>query len=169
MTPTIRSEAAGDAPAIHALTRDAFQSAPHTSHTEQHVGDARREAGVLSLSLVAEEGGRLIGHVACSPVVIDEGAVTGWFGLGPISVLPERQGRGVGALLMRAALSELRSRGAAGVVLLGDPAYYARFGFAAVASLVLPDVPPEVFQALSFSGGFPAGVVRYHAAFDATG
>jgi len=92
----------------------------------------------------------------------------GSYGIGPVSVLSSRQSRGIGSALMRAALQLLRQRGAAGCVLLGDPAYYARFGFVEAAPLVLPEVPPEYFQALTFTEGVPAGIVRYHPAFEAS-
>ncbi len=168
MTLTVRAEREGDAAAIHALTRDAFRSAPHASGTEPRIVDELRAAGALAISLVAEDGGEIVGHVAVSPVVVDDGRVRGWFGLGPISVAPSRQRRGVGSTLVRAALDALRGARAAGCVLLGDPAYYVRFGFVEAAPLVLPDVPPHYFQALVLEGETPAGVVRYHAAFDVT-
>ena len=76
--------------------------------------------------LVAELDGVLVGHVALSPVSISDGSVH-WFGLGPISVLPVHQRRGVGSALMRAVLAALRQRGAHGCVLLGDPGYYGRW------------------------------------------
>jgi putative acetyltransferase len=104
--------------------------------------------------------------VAVSPVTISDGAI-GWYGLGPISVLPAWQGRGVGAALMRAALEALREMGAAGCVVLGEPAYYGRFGFKAEAGLVLPEIPPEYFQAIAFKIPMPAGIVSYHGAFNA--
>lgn len=168
MSYSIRTEAPGDEPAIHDLTRAAFQDAPHTSHTEQFVVDALRQAGALAVSLVAVLEGRLIGHVAVSPVTLS-GGEAGWYGLGPISVLPELQRGGVGSALMFAALAELRARGAAGCLLVGDPRYYARFGFTVAAPLVLPNVPPEVFQALPLTGEVPAGVATFHPAFEATG
>jgi putative acetyltransferase len=90
----------------------------------------------------------------------------GWYGLGPISVRPELQGRGIGSLLMQAALRIMRERGAAGCVLLGDPAYYSRFGFKPESGLVLPDVPPEYFQAIAFGASLPCGIVAYHEAFN---
>lgn len=164
---TLRAERPDDIAAIHSVTRDAFREAEHSSGTEQYIVDALRDAGALSYSFVAEYGGRIVGHVAASPVTID-GDVSGWFGIGPLSVAPERQRQGIGAALMRAVLEALREAGAAGCVLLGDPAYYGRFGFTPAAPLVLPDVPPEYFQALTFRGERPAGVVRYHAGFDAT-
>lgn len=161
----IRPESPGDVETIHALTAAAFQHAPHSSHTEHLIVDALRAAERLTLSLVDERGGELIGHVAVSPVEVSDGT-RDWFGLGPISVLPERQGEGVGSALMQAALQRLREQGAGGCVLLGDPAYYGRFGFRAEPGLLLPGVPPEYFQALSFRGAPPQGAVTYHEAFD---
>jgi putative acetyltransferase len=168
MNPEIRNETAADVSAIEAVTIAAFLNAPHASHTEQFIVDALRKAGQLTVSLVAEVEGRIVGHVALSPVTISDGAA-GWFGLGPISVLPEHQGRGVGSRLMREALRTLRERGAAGCVLVGEPAYYGRFGFQADPNLVFPDVPPVYFQAVSFGTSHPRGTVSYHEAFNAQG
>ncbi|MNT78256.1 hypothetical protein D3C72_2174740 [compost metagenome] len=78
---------------------------------------------------------------------------------------PARQGQGIGRRLMDAALAGLAGAGAQGCVLLGDPAFYGRFGFVVRPGLVLPGVPPEYFQAVSFHGAWPVGEVRYHAAF----
>ncbi len=163
---TIRPEVPADVAAIHAVTVAAFLDAPHTGHTEQFIVDALRRAGALSVSLVAEVQGVVVGHVAVSPVTISDGS-TGWFGLGPISVNPDIQRQGIGSLLMREALRRLRQQGAAGCVLLGDPAFYARFGFKPEAGLVLNGAPPEYFQALSFDRSLPQGTVTYHAAFNA--
>jgi putative acetyltransferase len=168
MSYTIRPEAPGDAQAIHEVTRDAFQDPPHTSHTEQHIVDSLRAAGALSVSLVAVDGGRVIGHVAVSPMTLS-GGEPGWYGLGPISVLPAHQGRGVGSALMRAVLAELRRIGAAGCLLVGDPRFYARFGFTVAAPLLLPNVPPEYFQALVLAGAIPEGTAAFHPAFEADG
>jgi putative acetyltransferase len=167
MSVQIRPESPSDADAIAQLTTAAFLTAPHTSHTEAFVINALRRAGQLTVSLVAQAGDRLVGHVAISPVTVSSGA-TGWYGLGPISVAPDLQGQGIGSQLMHAALADLRRLGAAGCVLLGDPAYYGRFGFAARPGLVLDGVPPEYFQALAFDDGYPAGSVQYHDAFNAT-
>ena len=166
MTIEVRPESPSDVSAIETLTTAAFLDAPHTSHTEQFIVAALRRAGVLTVSLVAVEEGAVVGHVAVSPVVISDGAV-GWYGLGPISVLPARQGQGIASRLMHEALGALRTRAAAGCVLLGDPAFYARFGFRMEPGLVLPGVPPEYFQVLAFGATLPRGVVTYHAAFDA--
>lgn len=168
MSIRIRSEAPSDIAAIEAVTIAAFLNAEHTSHTEQFIVNALRKSGQLSVSLVAEDNGEIIGHVAVSPVSISGGA-DGWYGLGPISVVPERQGQRVGAQLMERALAELRGLGAAGCVVLGDPNYYSRFGFKAEPSLVLPGVPSEYFQAISFRGPVPSGTVSYHESFNAQG
>jgi putative acetyltransferase len=124
------------------VTISAFLNAPHTGHTEHFIVSALRKAGVLAISLVADAGGTVIGHVAVSPVSISDGA-SGWFGLGPISVVPEHQGRGVGSRLMHEALRILRERGAAGCVLLGEPKYYGRVCVQADPKHILPDVTPE--------------------------
>ena len=166
MNIKIRKETAADIAAIDAVTISAFLNAPHTSHTEQFIVEALRKAGLLTISLVADAEGTVIGHVAVSPVSISDGA-SGWFGLGPISVLPEHQGRGVGSRLMQEALHNLREQGAAGCVLLGEPGYYSRFGFRADPNLILPDVPPEYFQAISLGSSRPQGTVSYHEAFNA--
>jgi putative acetyltransferase len=163
---TTRREIAADISAIENVTTAAFLHAEHRSGTEQYIVAALRQAGQLSVSLVAEIDGRVAGHVAVSPVTISDGS-EGWYGLGPISVLPDFQRQGVGSQLMQAALAALRERGARGCVLLGDPAYYRRFGFAPDPRLVLPEVPPEYFQALPFGGAVPTGTVAYHPAFDA--
>jgi putative acetyltransferase len=165
MNVRIRDETFADLPAIEALTASAFLNAPHTRHTEQHIVNALRRAGKLTISLVAEANDTLIGHVAVSPVSISDGALR-WFGLGPISVLPQYQRHGVGSQLMREALRILRQRGASGCVVLGEPEYYGRFGFEADPNLVLSGVPPEYFQAIAFDSSTPRGTVTYHSAFD---
>ncbi|NUT79074.1 N-acetyltransferase [Pseudomonas sp. C1C7] len=167
MTLTIRNERAEDIQPIATLTAAAFEHAEHSSHTEHFIVDALRRAGQLTVSLVAVENDEITGHVAISPVSVSSGA-TEWYGLGPISVAPNRQDRGIGSMLMKAALAELQGKGAAGCVVLGDPSYYGRFGFKVQAGLELPGVPQEYFQALSFDGEMPMGTVRYHESFNAT-
>ncbi len=167
MSLAIRPESAADLVAIREVTQAAFLKAAHASHTEHLIVDALRKAGALSLSLVAESSGNIIGHVALSPVAIADGS-TGWFGLGPVSVLPMYQSHGVGSVLVREALSLLRQRAAAGCVVLGEPSFYSRFGFKSEADLVLAGVPPEYFQATCFRGALPRGEVRYHDAFYAS-
>lgn len=168
MNIEVSNERPGDEARIHQVTEQAFFDAAHTGHTEQFIIDALRRAGALTISQVAKADGEVIGHVAVSPVTLSSGA-TGWFGLGPISVLPEYQGRGVGSKLMKSSLAALEAMGASGCVVLGDPGYYGRFGFKVVDGLVYPGVPAEYFQALSFADKFPHGEVSYHEAFSAQG
>jgi putative acetyltransferase len=163
MNVKIRPETAADVPGIEAVTICAFLKAPHT---EQFIVSALRKAGLLTISLVADAEGTVIGHVAVYPVSVSDGA-SGWFGLGPISVVPEHQGRGLGFRLMHEALRTLREQGAAGCVLLGEPEFYTRFGFQADPNLILPGVPQEYFQAISFDSSRPHGTVSYHEAFNA--
>lgn len=167
MNITIRDERVEDIATIEALTKSAFLHAEHTSHTEHFIVNQLRKHHQLSISLVAEEEQTIVGHVAVSPVKISSGE-TGWYGLGPISVLPHKQGLGIGTMLMHAALARLKTLGAKGCVLLGDPNYYGRFGFQVVPGLTLPDVPKEYFQVISFVDSIPQGEVSYHEAFNAT-
>ena len=167
MNITIRDERVEDIATIEALTKSAFLHAEHTSHTEHFIVNQLRKHQQLSISLVAEEEQTIVGHVAVSPVKISSGE-TGWYGLGPISVLPHKQGLGIGTMLMHAALARLKTFGAKGCVLLGNPNYYGRFGFQVVPDLTLPDVPKEYFQVISFVDSIPQGEVSYHEAFNAT-
>lgn len=167
MNIQIRQETPADIAAIDAVTVAAFANAEHSSHTEQFIVAALRRSGQLAVSLVAEQSGAVVGHVAASPVTIDDVDI-GWYGLGPVSVVPPLQGQGIGTQLIEETLSQLRALGAAGCVVLGDPAYYKRFGFEATAALTLPGVPAEYFQALSFGGAILKGTVAYHASFSAT-
>lgn len=166
MNTLIRKEAPGDAAGISAVTTAAFLDAAHTDHTEQFIVSALREADRLTVSLVAVDGDTIIGHLAISPVSVSDRS-PGWFGLGPVSVAPAWQGRGIGSALVREALAELGSLHASGCVVLGEPGFYSRFGFMPVPSLVLPGVPPEYFQAVAFTGHMPSGVVAYHESFSA--
>jgi putative acetyltransferase len=160
----IRPEIPSDEKAISELITAAFLEAEHSGGNEARIVDALRKAGSLSVSLVATENGEIVGHVAFSPVTIDDRS-DGWFGLGPVAVVPDRQGEGVGSALIEAGLAELRAAGSKGCVVLGEPAYYSRFGFAADPYLWLAGVPPEYFQALKFEEQPCGGEVKYHAAF----
>jgi putative acetyltransferase len=161
----IRPECEADAAAITAVTRAAFGAAEHASDTEHLIIEGLRRAGQLTVSLVAEVEGTVVGHVAVSPVSISSGD-RGWYGLGPLSVLPAAQRRGIGTRLVETALSHLRALGARGCVVVGEPAYYGRFGFAATADLEYPGLPAEYFHVCAFEPPVPTGVVRYHDAFD---
>lgn len=154
-----------DAAAIADLTREAFAASDYGDNGEAAIISALRATGALSLSLVAMDGEQLLGHVAFSPVDI-AGVDGGWFGLGPVSTHPARQGEGIGSALIRAGLEMLRKRGAHGCVVLGEPGYYQRFGFEQQEGLRYPGAPPEYFLGLSFTASkLPSGVVSYHRAF----
>lgn len=167
MAITVRPETAHDHGPIHALTQAAFRDAIHSDGNEAAIVDHLRERGTLALSLVAVNMDRaVVGHVAFSPVTID-GERTGWFALGPLSVIPTSQRTGIGAQLVRRGIAEMQAAGARGIVLLGDPDYYARFGFRPQMGLTLDGVPAGYFQALVLEGEAPSGQVRYDDAFAA--
>jgi putative acetyltransferase len=164
----IRRETAADAEAITAVTIAAFAPLGIGGRTEQYIIMALRAADALTLSLVAEHAGEVIGHIAFSPVTITDGT-TGWYGLGPVSVLPDYQRQGVGKTLIREGLAQLQAMGAKGCCLVGHPEYYPKFGFRNPTGLLEEGVPPEVFFALSFDGRMPQGTVTFHDAFKADG
>ncbi|MBG6084390.1 GNAT family N-acetyltransferase [Zhihengliuella flava] len=160
----IRLERAQDTDAIRALIEEAFVPVEHSDGSEPRIVDQLRRDGDLTLSLVADDGGTIVGHIAFSPVSAGR-AMTGWFGLGPVSVAPHRQGEGIGRALIEAGLAALRERGAAGCALLGDPALYSRFGFASGA-LTYQGLPPEYIQHLTLDGSAaPHGELTYAPAF----
>jgi putative acetyltransferase len=161
----IRDDCPADAAEIRAVTDAAFAGVPYSEQTESRIIDGLRKAGALTLSLVAVRGKEVIGHIAFSPVQI-EGQDCDWYGLGPVSVLPGLQGLGVGAALIREGLDRLRSIGARGCVVLGDPRYYGRFGFMHDPHLTYAGGPPQAFQRLMLEMRPPQGTVTYHAAFD---
>lgn len=162
----IRDAIPSDDHAIRGVQRAAFAGHPFSAHTEHLIVDQLRLRGRLSLSLVCcDEFGTVVGHVAFSPVRVD-GADCNWFGLGPLAVLPEHQTKGCGSALTRHGLERLRAMGARGCVVLGDPLYYARFGFAPCPSLQFPGVPPGHFMALALGHQTPpTGFVSYDDAF----
>jgi putative acetyltransferase len=162
----IRAERREDVLAIRELVREAFAGAPHSSGTEWAILDALRRADALTISLVAIEGADIVGHVAVSPVTVS--ATEGWFGLGPVAVRFQQQRQGTGAALIREALDQLRRSGAAGCVVLGEPAYYRKFGFEHDPDITYADVPPPYFQVLDFGSKRPTGPVEYHPAFHVT-
>lgn len=160
----IRTETQADHAAIRDLLAAAFANGPGAGRMEQRIVDALRDDGELTLNLVADIDGRIAGCVVFSPVAI-KGAKS-WYGLGPVAVAPRDQRHGVGSALIRAGLAELADRGAAGCVVLGEPEYYARFGFRADGELRYADVLPQYFQSLAFNDAAPPkGEVRYHASF----
>lgn len=164
----IRNEIESDVEAIYDVTKAAFENHPHSQHTEQFIVNALRAANALTISLVAEVGGKVVGHIAFSPVTISDGS-NSWYGLGPVSVLPEFQRQGTGKSLVQEGLSLLKTLGAKGCVLVGDPEYYERFGFRNFPDIVLDGVPQEYFLALPFDKNKVQGVVEFHQGFSANG
>ncbi|WP_234051570.1 MULTISPECIES: GNAT family N-acetyltransferase [unclassified Xanthobacter] len=158
----IRNEAAADIPAISQLVTEALRLLPQATGTEAGIVERLRAEGALTLSLVAEDQGAVIGYLAASAARI--GAQDGWGLIGPLVVLPSRHRQGIGSALMAEALRRLRQtcRGAA---LVGDPAYYGRFGFRAFPGLGVAGCPPEVVQAQPFDGAEPRGELFHHPAF----
>ncbi|NCA72056.1 MAG: N-acetyltransferase [Sphingobacteriia bacterium] len=164
----IRNETNDDIAAIAEVTIAAFRDLQISNQTEHFIIDALRVAEVLALSLVAVVDGRVVGHIAFSPVSLSDGT-RDWYGLGPVSVLPQVQRRGIGQALMREGLSRLKGMQARGCCLVGHPEYYRRFGFENCPELVLEGVPPEVFFVVSFDGTMPRGTVAFHEGFRAVG
>jgi putative acetyltransferase len=164
----IRKETDSDTEAIARVTAAAFETLEISSQTEQFIVEALRAANALVLSLVAEIDGEVVGHIAFSPVTISDGA-TGWYGLGPVSVLPEYQRQGIGMALIQEGLLRLKAMNARGCCLVGHPDYYIQFGFLNHPLLQVEGVPPKVFFALSFDGRYPQGHVSFHEAFKADG
>jgi putative acetyltransferase len=161
----IRAEALADIDAIERVTVAAFDGKPYSQQTEHLIVNGLREAGALSISLVAENEHKVIGHIAFSAVTIN-GIDLGWYGLGPLSVLPELQRQGVGTKLVEAGLTRIRDLGAKGCILEGSPQYYQRFGFKNISNLVYDGAPSqEYFMALPFYNDIPAGKVEFHKAF----
>ncbi len=158
----IRNETKSDIPAISRVVTQAMLLLPQATGTEARIVEKLRAEGALALSLVAEEDGEVIGYLAASAAQV--GTQGGWGLIGPVAVLPARHRQGVGSALMEEAIRRLRltSRGAA---LVGDPAYYGRFGFRSFTGLFVPGCPPEVVQALPFDDTQPLGELHHHAAF----
>lgn len=162
----IREEEPGDVAGIGRVTTAAFADHPHSVGVEPEIVAALRKNGDLALSLVAVgKGGPVIGHGAWSPARLSNGE-DGWLTLGPVSVLPGRQRKGIGGALIRAGNARLRGEGAKGIVLLGDPAFYARFGFRRDTPLSLPGPLAGYFQVLPFVEDVPAAQVSFAPAFD---
>lgn len=160
----IRKERPEDITAIRDLIQAAFAPKAYSDGSEGAIVDGLRAGGALHLSLVAVEAGEIVGHAAFSPVRVGA-ADTGWFGLGPVAVAEARQTKGIGTAVIKAGLNRLRDAGAAGVVVLGDPRYYGRFGFESVRTIWYGSGPSPYFQRLVLNGPEAVGQAVFHAAF----
>lgn len=169
----LRIETPGDQPAVRRVNVEAFGRPD-----EADLVDRLRSSGAVSLSMVAEVDGEIVGHLLFSPVTVtSDGAaprVHAGVGLAPVAVALKHQGQGVGSALIRAALEILKSEGHSFVVVLGHPTYYPRFGFERASTWQIRstyEVRDEAFmvQALR-SGGLDgvSGLARYRPEFDAT-
>ena len=160
----VRPETDRDIDGIREVNVAAFAGHPFSQQTEHLIVEALRAAGALEVSLVAESDSEVLGHIAFSAAGIG-GSSMGWFLLGPVAVMPARQGEGIGRALVEAGLEALRARGACGCVLVGDPAFYGRFGFRQCPGVAWHGVPDENVLCLPMSGEMPAGEVAHHRAF----
>ena len=168
MNIIIRNEEESDIEEILQLTKAAFQNHLYSHQTEQFIITALRKANALTISLVAQFGKKVVGHIAFSPVTISDGTL-GWYGLGPISVLPEFQRKGIGKSLIREGLSRLKAAGAKGCILVGDPGYYRPMGFRNPQDLIIEGVPQENILTYPFDENKIQGIVTFHEAFAAKG
>lgn len=159
----LRREAEGDADGIRRVHSAAFETP-----LESRLVDLLRERGRLRLSIVVLADEKIIGHIAYSPVTVD-GVEIGW-GLAPFAVAPGHQGRGAGSRLIRESLAACRGAEIPLVVVLGEPAYYGRFGFRPASELGLVDRygGGDAFQTLMLRDDLPPcrGVVHYAPEFD---
>jgi putative acetyltransferase len=164
MDVIIRHERSEDHSAIYDVTKRAFAPMPFADGDEQELIDKLRDAGALSLSLVAEKDGVVVGQISFSPAFAADDS-SGWYALGPVSVEPELKHNGIGSQMIHAGIAALRDRQAAGCVLVGNPTYYSRFGFRAFPELCPQGEPAEYFQILPLGAEEPDVVVGFHPLF----
>ena len=165
----IREERPEDYAAIHALVKAAFAGVQHADGNEQDLVAALRKdaAYIPELALVAEEAGRIVGHVLFTKAQVGSAEVVA---LAPLAVLPAHQGKGVGSALIQAGHKAARALGYAYSVVLGSADYYPRFGYVLADTLgILPpfEVPRENFMACKLTPSAPAisGTIVYAKAF----
>jgi putative acetyltransferase len=164
----IRQEKPEDIAAIRHVNEQAFGRP-----AEADLVDALRTRGKVTLSLVAVQDDRVVGHILFSPVMIEsEGKVFAAVGLAPMAVLPELQRQGIGSLLVKRGLELCREAGHECVVVLGHPEYYPRFGFVPASKYGIKceyDVPDAVFMAIELREGAlqgRAGTAKYQPEFN---
>ena len=162
----IRRENEGDEAAVQAVNESAFE----TSEEARLVAALREQAQPL-ISLVADDEGKIIGHIMFSPVALDGHHELKIMGLAPMAVVPERQHQGIGAALVLEGLEACKKLGFGAVVVLGHAAYYPRFGFVPSTQFDISseyDVPEDVFMVKELTPGYldgAKGTIKYHAVF----
>ena len=154
----IRQEKDGDEDAIRDVVERAFEGKSFADPDDKFIVERLREDGSLVLSLVAEARGEVIGQVALSPAKVGD---LKYLCVGPIAVLPDYHGKGIGSDLMGHALGVARGYGRDGVVLLGDPNYYSRFGFKNFADVTYDGDVGKALQLIPFTVA-PSGQVVFH-------
>jgi putative acetyltransferase len=159
----VRDEKPEDRQSVYHVVSSAFGGA-----AEAALVDQMREDGDALVSLVAEEDGLIVGHVLLSRMAAPFPALA----LAPVSVIPSRQRRGVGSMLVKGAVNRARDEGWAALFVLGDPHYYERFGFSveAAAGFTSP-YAGQHFMVLPLGSPLPAttGELRHAGAFAALG
>ncbi len=139
---------------------------------EARLVDLLRERGKVVISLIAEDEGEVVGHIAFSRARVASRSEVPGLGLGPMAVVPPSQNKGIGTQLVREGLAQCRTRGARFVVVLGHPRFYPRFGFFPASRFRLScawPVPEGVFMAMELSPGALAdsgGMVSYQPEFN---
>ena len=165
---TIRPETPADYTTIREVLIAAFANHPYSHQTEHLIVEGLRADGALTVSLVAELNGNVVGQIAFSPVEIDD-KDCGWLALGPIAVAPAFQRQGIGRSLVTEGLKQIRDLGVQGCVLVGDPAFYCRFGFETNLALRMEGIPSEFVMCLPMGDNVPEGNVTHHPAFHVIG
>ena len=160
----IRPEHEGDFAAIGAIIRAAFHGKPYAAGDEAELVETLRWENALTLSLVAELAGTVLGQIAFSPARMADGTQQ-WYALGPAAVLPACQGQGIGARLVRAGLHKVSELGGDGCILTGDPAYYVRFGFEHSPENAPVGESAEHFMIKRLGHRQPVGPIAFHPAF----
>lgn len=165
----VRPEIPGDIADVRRILREAFGQPQ-----EAAVVDALREADAITVGLVAEIEGRIVGHIVFTPMSPETAqSAADILSLAPVAVDPDSQRCGVGQALVRRGLDACRDSGATAVIVLGHSEYYPRFGFSRASGFGVRcewDVPDEAFMAMELTPGALddiTGVVRFRPEFAA--
>ncbi len=167
MNLVIRPEEPKDYAAVHIVNATAFETP-----AEANLVEVLRKEAHSYLSIVADEDGEIVGHIMFSPVTLAGHTDLKIMGLGPVAVVPEKQGKGIGSALVNARLERCKQLDYGAVVVLGHKGYYPRFGFTPSVGYSIGceyDVPPEVFMLVELVPGYlqgAKGIIQYHAAFN---